>query len=437
MSDVHPSGDTTRPSLHLTADSGWINDPLGLTYRDGQYHLFFQYVPDQVEWRPDCHWGHATSDDLLHWTEHEVALAPGEGDDGCWSGSIVTPSEGEPALFYTTVSLDDAQIGRVRVAHPRAADWNAWAKGEVLAALPEGVDAVAYRDPFVFHDGDRWRMLMGAGLADGTATALVHSSRDLRTWTFDGELAGRHTGESDPLWTGRVWECPQLFPMGDKWVLTVSVWEPLVLHYEAYAVGSYADGRFTPEHWGRLTYGPSYYAGSTFTDAEGRRGLIYWLRGVADEGRRWTGANSIPHLLTPAGGVVAAEPHPNLVALREPGMDLLAGDAVAIAATADIDWQVPPGSDGAALVIAAESGEEVLSLREAGGSLQACTPDGEWAMPLDGGSVRVVLDGPVAEVFASSGCMALPLRSAGGLVVTVTSGCHATAYGLKAPVTAG
>jgi hypothetical protein len=58
-------------------------------------------------------------------------------------------------------------------------------------------------------------------------------------------------------------------------------------------------------------------------------------------------------------------------------------------------------------------------------------------MPLDGGSVRVVIDGPVAEVFASSGCMALPLRSAGGLVVTVTSGCHATAYGLKAPVTAG
>jgi beta-fructofuranosidase len=426
------SASQTRPHLHLTVDEGWINDPLGLTYHGGKYHLFFQYVPGQTEWGPHCHWGHATSDDLLQWSLEAVALAPGEGDDGCWSGCLVALPDEPAAMFYTTVSLDDIQVGRVRVAHPVDANWTSWEKEKgIVAELPAGLEAIAYRDPFVFHDGERWQLLMGAGLADGTATALVHSSEDLQSWRYDGQLASRHTSDIEPLWTGSVWECPQLFPLGDKWVLTVSVWEPAVPHYEAYAVGSYSEGRFTPEHWGRLTYGPSYYAGSTFTDADGRRGLIYWLRGVDDVEGRWASANSIPHVLSLLDGeTVVAEPHPNLKARRLAGTALETGIPATVSALVDIDWTLLPAPDAARLSIEDEAGRPVLMLCAQHGELRAETAAGAWTMPLSGAGVRVVIDGPVCELFNDAGVMALPLPPVRTLGVTAGGAGQATAHAL-------
>lgn len=426
------TGMQTRPALHLTAEQGWVNDPLGLTYHDGRYHLFFQYVPGQTEWGPNCHWGHATSDDLLHWSPEPVALAPGEGDDGCWSGSIVTLPGQPDAMFYTTVDIPDVQIGRVRVAHAADQSWTTWTKtGPEFAELPEGLDAVAYRDPFVFHDGDTWRMLMGAGLQDGTATALLHSSTDLIHWTYDGALASRHASETTPLWMGAVWECPQLFPLGDKWVLTVSVWEPFIPHYEAYAIGSYADGRFTAEHWGRLTYGPCYYAGSTFTDADGSRGLIYWLRGVDDAGGQWAGANSVPHLLALQGDTVVARPHHNVEALRGDGQVLTNGSILPIQGLADLEWILDSPSAAAHLELCDHDGELVLRLQTADGVLRAQTPAGEWTMPLKGTAIRLLLDGPVCELFNQAGTMALSLPAADGLRASASGAGRATAHSLS------
>lgn len=419
-----------RPQLHLTAQEGWINDPLGLTYHNGQYHLFFQYVPGQTEWGPNCHWGHATSDDLLRWTQGPVALAPGDGDHGCWSGSLVA----DPAtLFYTTVDSSNLQIGRVRIARPSADDWTNWSKAEVIAELPEGIDAIVYRDPYVFQDGDRWRLLMGAGLRDGTATALVFGSDDLLRWEYDGKLVSRHTSEREPLWTGSVWECPQLFPLGDKWVLTVSVWEPFVPHYESYAVGSYRDGRFVAEYWGRLTYGPSSYAGSTFTDAEGRRGLIYWLRGVDDLDTGWASANSIPHLLSLSGETVIAEPHPQLTTLRRQGVPIKTGAAAAVELTSlvDVEWNFDLAAAVAALTLTDAEGNLVLRLWTAGGTLCAETPAGNWTMPVRGGEVRLLLDGPVAELFNEAGTMALPIPGGAARHATTTGAGHAVAYDLR------
>jgi beta-fructofuranosidase len=425
------TGRQTRPALHLTAEHGWINDPLGLTYHDGRYHLFFQYVPGQTDWGPNCHWGHATSDDLLHWRPESVALAPGDGDDGCWSGSIVMPPGQPAAMFYTTVDIPDVQIGRVRVAHPSDESWTTWNKtGSEFAELPEGLDAVAYRDPFVFHDGDTWRMLMGAGLQDGTATALVHSSTDLVHWTYDGPLASRHTSEATPLWMGAVWECPQLFPLGDKWVLTVSVWEPFIPHYEAYAIGSYADGRFLAEHWGRLTYGPCYYAGSTFTDSDGSRGLIYWLRGVDDADGQWASANSVPHLLALEGDTVVARPHHNVEALRGDGQVLTNGSVLPIETLADLEWILDSPSAAAHLELCDNDGELVLRLQTADGELRAQTPEGEWTMPLKGTAIRLLLDGPVCEVFNGAGTMALALPAVDGLRARASGAGHATAHSL-------
>lgn len=408
-----------RPQVHFTAREGWINDPLGLTWHDGKYHLFFQFVPGQTVWGPEQRWGHATSEDLLHWTEGPVALEPGDGDDGVWSGSVVVPEDGPAALFYTTVDLQDVQIGKARLARPLDRDWVSWAKKDVVAELPADVEVVAYRDPYVFHDGQTWRMLMGAGLTDGTATALTYQSEDLETWTYAGLLAERHTDQRDPVWTGSVWECPQLFPLGGRWVLTVSVWEPQVPHYEAYAIGDLVDGRFVPEHWSRLTYGPSYYAGSAFADRDGERGLIYWLRDIEDPGGRWASAHSLPHRLELDGTRVIARPHPTVTAARH-GVPLTLGpDPVEVPGVVDVDWDLHDPHSTATLSVHAD-GTDQLRLTVTGGELTATTGTRSWAMPIDSPHLRIILDGPVTEIFTTTGTLAIPTPTHQHRTVTIT-----------------
>ena len=108
-----------RPRVHLTPEAGWLNDPHGLHFLDGVYHLFFQHVPDSTDWRRDIHWGHATSTDLLHWESRPIALPPGDGDEGCWSGCAIIDDDGRPVLFYTSVGEPDPDLGRGPARPPR------------------------------------------------------------------------------------------------------------------------------------------------------------------------------------------------------------------------------------------------------------------------------------------------------------------------------
>lgn len=420
MTETDPS---RRPRIHFTARSGWINDPLGLTFHGGRYHLFFQFLPGTTTWGPRQSWGHATSPDALHWTEGPVALAPGDGDDGVWSGSLVHP-DGEPAtIFYTSVALDDLQIGRVRSATAADDGWEVWRKGELVVPAPPSPDVVIFRDPQVFREGERWRMVVGGGLTDGTAAAFGYVSDDLRRWAYDGPLLTRHRDEVEPVWTGAVWECPQMFPIGDEWVLTVSVWEPFVPHYEAYAIGDYADGRFTPRCWGRLTYGPSYYAGSAYAEPDGTRGIIYWLRGVDDVAGGWASAHSVPHVLHIEGDRLVAEPHPAVERSRAGDEALpaprLSAAEVSVEALCDLEWSAATGD---AVVVTGAGGIEVLRLRAAEEGLDVLVGGESWTVPLPDERVRILLDGPVVEVFTVGGVFAAPLSRVGPAVTVRLSG---------------
>ncbi|MCL3859804.1 glycoside hydrolase family 32 protein [Actinotalea sp. K2] len=413
--------DVTRPRLHFTAQEGWINDPLGLTHHQGRYHLFFQFVPGQTQWGPDQRWGHATSDDLLHWTEGPVALEPGDGDGGIWSGSIAVPDSGPAALFYTSVDLEDFQVGRARLARPVDDTWDEWIKKDVVAELPPGIDVVAYRDPYVFHDGTAWLMLMGAGLADGTATALTYRSDDLETWTYAGLLASRHRSETEPLWLGAVWECPQVFRLAGRWVLTVSVWEPTVPYYEAYAIGDLVDGQFVAESWGRLSYGPSYYAGSAFADKAGGRGLIYWMRDVDDAAGSWASAHSLPHRLTLQGDRVVAAPPPEVALARTGPATTTRSGRVEVPWVVDLEWLLDTPGSGATLVITGVGGVEVqVEARDA--EVTATVGEASWSMPLVDTALRLVIDGPVMEIFTLSGVMGFPIPSASDRRTVTVSG---------------
>lgn len=421
---------TVRPLLHLTPRAGWINDPLALTWHDGRYHVFFQYVPGSTDWAPDCRWGHATSGDGLVWREGPVALEPGDGDDGCWSGCLVRAEGRGPRIFYTSVSDDDVQLGAVRVADAADASWEAWTKGAVVAGPPAGEPLVAYRDPWVFRDRDGWTMLVGAGRTDGAAVAFAYTSPDLDRWTYAGPFLSRSTRSAEPVWTGEVWECPQFFRVDGVWALVVSVWRPGEPQYEAYALGRYEDGVFTPGHWGRLTYGPSYYAGSAFVDRDGAPGIVYWLRGVADPESGWVGAHSVPHRLRLAGSRIVAEPTPAVAARRGPGHRLDGAAPIDVTGPVDVVWNAGAGPCG--LVLSGPDGASCAEVTVEDRVLRVAAGATCDAMPAGDGPLRVLVDGPVLEVFAETGTFAAPLRAdPGDRTLRVVGDCTGELYRLR------
>lgn len=394
-----------RPRFHFTAETGWINDPHGLTFHDGRYHLFHQYVPDSLVWAPNCHWGHATSPDLLGWTRHGVAIAPGEGDDGVWTGSLVSDGV-HTRILYTSVAQPDLGLGRVRVATPDDQTWETWSKGDIVARPPEDLDLIAYRDPFVVSEGGGWRMFVGAATRSGEALALTYTSDDLTAWVYDGVALARSTTQVEPVWMGALWECPQIFEVDGHWVMVSSVWDDDVLHYAGYAIGdssSYRDGRFGPVDWGRLSFGESYYAPSLFRDREGRPCLMFWMRGVRDPVEGWASCLSVPYLLAVADGRLVSLPHPELADRRGPRV--AAGET---AATIDLEWT--PAADPDQLVL---GGADRTSARiSTGDGLVVLERPGHetWTMPWSGGPVRVLIDGPVLEISTADGLLGAPIE---------------------------
>lgn len=391
--------------MHLTAERGWINDPHGVSFHHGRYHVFHQYVPGGTTWAARCHWGHAVSDDLLTWRPRPPALAPGDGDDGVWTGCLVEDG-GRARILYTSVAGADHGLGRVRGATAVDDDWDSWVKDDAVVSPPEDLDLVAHRDPFVVREGRGWRMFTGAGGRDGVARALTWTSTDLVAWTYDGVAAERATGEMDPTWTGSLWECPQLVEVDGQHVLLVSVWQDDVLHHAAAALGSYADGRFTATTWARLTFGESYYAPSFFRDAEDRPCVLLWMRGV--DGAGWAGCLSVPHLLGVVGGRLVATPHPAVAAARDPtggkggvaARDLAAGPV-------DAEWIPDPAGDR----LAVRSGDADVArvVVDAGVVTLERTGAATWSMPWTGGPLRVLVDGPVLEVSGADGLLGGPI----------------------------
>ncbi|GEP48043.1 hypothetical protein MSA03_15510 [Microbacterium saccharophilum] len=399
-----------RPTIHFTPASGWINDPHGITATDDGYQVFFQYVPGRTEWAPDCHWGHATGRDLLSLREKQVAIAPGDGDDGIWTGCIVGTGRSARA-FYTAISTPDFGIGRVRVAHPVDDQWTVWAKDDVVVHAPEGMDLIAFRDPFIRREADGWRMFVGGADRDGTARALTYTSRNLEEWSYDGVALERSTALHDPVWMGALWECPQVFELGDRSMLISSIWDADVLHYAAYAVGTFLEGRFEAADWTKLTWGPSLYAPSLFTDAEGELALTFWLRGI--RGENWVGAHSIPYRIAEVDGRLVATPHPDVAAHRSAP----APDGVVDGLAADIEWSQPGGS-----LAISSGGEDAVRVEVDGGEAVVATSTDEYRIPVDG-VIRMIIDGPVLELSSSAGLFAAAVEPKGSdLSVAVSAG---------------
>lgn len=312
-------GEPYRPQYHFSPPANWINDPNGLVYYEGEYHLFYQHHPDGLKWGP-MHWGHAVSPDLVHWTHLPIALYP-DAIGQIWSGSAVAdvdntsglvPGGGLVAIF----SYHDQSQG-VAYSLDKGRTWAMYARNPVLPAV--GKD---FRDPKVFwyEPVRQWIMVIAAG-----DRAQIYRSANLLTWRFASEF-----GENLPV---GLWEVPDLFPLTvdgqTKWVLLASVGgAPAGGSGVRYFIGDFDGMTFTPDDvtealW--LDYGPDNYAGTTWNDApDGRRIYIGWMNnwmyGQDIPTTPWRGAMTVPRDLalrsTPDGLRLIQTPVRELEQLR-------------------------------------------------------------------------------------------------------------------------
>ena len=435
-------GEQYRPDYHFTPAKGWMNDPNGMFFLDGEYHLFYQHYPDTTVWGP-MHWGHAVSRDLVTWEELPIAIYP-DSLGYIFSGSAVVDSENSSGLgtvenppivaIFTYHDMAGEKSGAVDFQSQGIAfstdKGRTWTKFEGNPVLPnQGVRD--FRDPKVSQvvnsEGKKeWVMTLAA-----QDRVQFYSSADLKSWSKTGEF-GQDTGAH-----GGVWECPDLIKMStpdglEKWVLLLSInpGGPQKGSATQYFIGDFKDGSFTPDdtmiRW--LDYGPDNYAGVTWANlpqSDSRTLFIgwmsNWLYAQVVPTQSWRSAMTIPRALSliDVNGVLLLKSAPvqELESLRQAGIEIdqtsnLPSQAVEIAAKLD-------GSDVFSLVLSNELGEKVTISKEMGlvsiDRSQAGQTDfhADFAamhsapMSWKAQSLRIFLDASSVELFVNDGELAM------------------------------
>ena len=363
------AGDSHRPRYHFLPPSNWLNDPNGLIQWKGQYHLFYQYNPFEPVWG-SIHWAHAVSDDLVHWRDLPIALAPTPGsvdEYGVFSGCAFD-SDGVASVMYTGVRrrADGSRVELPCLATSTDDDLVRWEKyrgNPVITSPPPGFDVLGFRDHGVWREGSAWYQVIGSGIRGVGGTVFLYRSSDLIHWEYMHPICTGDRGE-----TGEMWECPDLFPLGGAHVLMIS---PIPLHKTLYFVGSFNEHRFAAQRRGVVDDGGYFYAPQSFTDQRGRRVMFGWLMegrdAAAQRAAGWAGVMSLPRVLQlGADGSLRVEPAPELNALRGRHHRV---ESTTVSPTTPM----PVGVQGTALEIAAEfppsrDGQVGLMVR--------CAPDG-------------------------------------------------------------
>ena len=271
-----------RPVYHHTPQYGWMNDPNGMFYKDGVWHLYYQWNPYGSQWE-NMTWGHSTSRDLIHWEAQPTAL---EMDwlGSIFSGSCVVKGD-EVVAMYTSAGHHQTQS--LAFSKDGGRTFRKYAGNPVLTTS----DVADFRDPRPFWNEDigAWNLILAAG-----QEMRIYSSKDLKEWKYEssfGKGYGNHSG---------VWECPDLFKVkseevnSEKWVLICNInpGGPFGGSATQYFVGQFDGRKFTCESMPKVTkwldYGKDHYATVSFYNApENRRVVLAWMS-------NWQYANQVP-----------------------------------------------------------------------------------------------------------------------------------------------
>ena len=286
---------------HFEPVYGWMNDPNGVSQFQGKYHVFFQHNPFAPQW-DQMYWGHAISEDLVHWQQTANALNPDmfyENESGCFSGSAIE-KDGMLYLFYTSVSKEMKQTQSVAFSAD-GLHFEKYRNNPVLTH-DDTRDDGNFRDPKVLKYGDKYYMVTGACLND-VGRILLFTSEDLLHWEFVNVLF-----ESADF--GGTLECPDLFELDGKWVLMFSAMKPTVAA-TVFVIGEFDGRSFKPENLCYNEIGRDFYAPQTLLDDKGRRIMhawyYHWGKTLA-EGAQTAGALVIPRELHIKDGKIVNYP---------------------------------------------------------------------------------------------------------------------------------
>jgi sucrose-6-phosphate hydrolase SacC (GH32 family) len=403
-----------RPQFHFSSRKNWINDPNGLVYYDGEYHLFFQHNPEGLQWG-NMTWGHAVSPDLLHWTQLDHALLP-DSWGTMFSGSAVVDwnntagfqsgKEKTLVAIYTLhrsadvdSSLEDQCIA---YSNDRGRTWTKYTGNPVLPT-PHLVNR-GFRDPKVFWHGPtgKWVMIIYHRVGN-----QLYGSPDLKSWKLLSEF------------TGLPYECPDMYELpvdgnaaDTRWITEGGNGD--------YFVGRFDGTTFTPESE-KLTcdYGLHYYASQTFSDipaSDGRRIQVAWMNGGNNPGMPFTNQMSFPRELTlvttPAGIRMVRKPVREIESIRgrewkfqnlvlKPGENPLAdieGELLEIQATIEV---------GSAAKVGLRLRDESIRYSVADHRLRCLSKSAPLEAKDGVLDLRILLDRASIEIFADGGLVTM------------------------------
>lgn len=400
-----------RPKIHFAAPYGWLNDPNGLIYYQGYYHLYYQHNPYGANW-DTMHWGHARSKDLVHWEDLPIAMAPDEEYDrnGVFSGSAIVHDNRLYVMYTGHVVAEDGTVTETQniAWSDDSIHFTKYEKNPVLAAaqLLAGGDPADFRDPKVFTHAGRFYAVIAAAV-DGAGQILLYESEDLLHWQYTSSLLANLPE------LGRMTECPDFFTIGGQDALVFSAIMPNEEpHLVQIALGKldWATKTFQMDSLQPLDQGLDFYAPQSF-EHNGRRIVIPWLRHaemvnyLADHDQNWNGQMGIPRILTMVDGQLRQTPAVTGAALQTVTLAETATRSIPVASILTFKKGLAVGQS-----IDLESPDGVVKLRQTTADtlelqvhcdleqrqLPIKTPTGQGALTL-------VLDRSALEVFASDG----------------------------------
>ncbi len=323
--------------MHLKAPGDWMNDPNGFIYYKGEYHLFFQYFPCAPHWGT-MHWGHAVSEDLIHWKHLGIALYPSKKYDGngVFSGSAVE-RDGQLWIYYTAVqylgcdpdNIHHALHGSLQSQALLISDDgrkfdNTNRKQQIIPPYmdPDIADAHDCRDPKVWKEQNTWYMTLGStNSRTHMGVLLLLESQDGLHWKSNSRV------EDQSL--GHTLECPDLFRVDDKQILICSPMGNMLdseypenqatIRFAEFS--GEADSLRVEQHHKFFDYGMELYAPQSTLDRDGNRTVVAWLRmpgeitpdrNTASNGRPWNGMISLPRVVSIRDGEIFTSVHPEV-----------------------------------------------------------------------------------------------------------------------------
>ncbi|RBP98584.1 beta-(1-2)-fructofuranosidase [Bifidobacterium aemilianum] len=352
--------DRWYPSCHIASKGGWINDPNGLCFFKGRYHAYYQLHPYGTQWGP-MHWGHVSSEDMVTWRREPIAMAPSfEAEkDGVFSGSAVISDDGKLVIYYTghrwRNGVDEGTEGNLQEqCMAISEDGIHFEKKGVVVPCPD--DRIPhFRDPKVWKQGDTWTMVFGVCTPEHRGEIWMYTSENMVDWTFVGPVYKHPDPDVFML------ECPDMFPLGDKWVICYSAMGLKPKGFESrnhnnagYVIGTWEPGQpFRQETDFHLwDDGHNYYAPQTFQGPDGRRLVFAWMSPFTSpipmENDGWCGQFTVPREVELADDHLRTQPIREYAQLDQNRKDFgpitlevnESRTLLADAATADIDLEI-------------------------------------------------------------------------------------------------